>query len=114
MDYTIDATDKSMGRVASEAAKMLRGKGSASFEPHVLPRVKVTILHASKIAVDPKKLEDKEYLYYSGYPGGQRSLSMKEVIEKKGYAEIFRKAVYGMLPDNRLRSRIMKNLIIEE
>lgn len=112
--YTIDATGQTLGRVASKAAKMLRGKSVATFEPHIEPKVKVTIVNASKIEVDPRKMLDKEYLEYSGYPGGQRSFSMQELIARRGYKGIFEKAVNGMLPDNKHRKRIIQNLIVEE
>ncbi len=112
--HTIDATGQTLGRVASQAAKLLRGKANPSFANHVEPRVKVTIAHASKIAVDPRKLEGKVYLSYSGYPGGQKAFTLAEMIERKGYREVFQKAVYGMLPNNKLADTIIKNLAVEE
>lgn len=112
--YVIDATNKSLGRVASEAAKHLRGKGYATFENHKLGDVAVTIQNASKIIIDPRKMLDKEYLEYSGYPGGQRRFSMEQLVARRGYKGIFEKAVYGMLPDNRLAKELMKHLIIED
>jgi large subunit ribosomal protein L13 len=112
--HTIDAAGKSLGRVASQAAKLLRGKADPHFENHVMPRVKVTITNASKIEVHPGKLEDKVYLHYSGYPGGQSSFKMKEMIVRKGYKGIFERAVEGMLPGNKLAKQIMKNLTVQD
>ncbi len=112
--HTIDAAGKSIGRVASAAAKLLRGKAEASFANHIEPRVKVTITNASKIAVDARKLEGKVYLSYSGYPGGQKAFTLAEMITRKGYNEVFKKAVYGMLPDNKLSDRIIKNLTVQD
>ncbi len=113
-EHTLDATNKSFGRVASEAAVLLMGKDDPSFRKNTVADVKVNIINASKIKIDPKKLKDKVYQRYSGYPGGRRLRTMQEVIDKKGYQEIFEKAVYGMLPSNRLRSILMKKLTITD
>ncbi len=114
MKYTIDATEKKIGRVASEAAAMLMGKNVPSYERHRTPEVEVHIVNASKVNVSEKKRTTKVYSRYSGYPGGLHHEAMEEVIKKKGYTELFRKAVYGMLPSNKLRSRMMKRLVIIE
>lgn len=113
MEYTLDATNKKLGRIASEAALILRGKNTAHFSPNVLADVKVIITNASKVDMTPAKLNEK-YARYSGYPGGLRFEKRERTIEKKGYAEVFEKAVRGMLPNNRLRARMLKNLIITE
>jgi large subunit ribosomal protein L13 len=110
--YTIDAEGKKLGRVASLAAMHLIGKTSPTFVRNAIRGEKVRIVNASKIDLDPKKLQQKTYERYSGYPGGLRSLRMEEVIAKKGYREVFVKAIYGMVPSNRLRAKIMKNLEI--
>ena len=109
---TIDAAGKSLGRVASEAAVVLRGKDSPSFERNTAPKNKVTIENASKMLITEKKRQTKNYQHYTGHPGGQRDQSMAEVIAKKGYEEVLRKAVFGMIPSTRLRPGIMKNLTI--
>ncbi len=114
MQYTIDAENKSMGRIASQVAVLLRGKNSPDFAPHIKPSNKVTIINASKTKLTGKKFTDKVYLRHSGYPGGQKSETLEDVVTKKGYEEVFRKAIYGMLPDNRLRKIMMNNLIIKE
>lgn len=113
-EYTINAEGKSLGRIASQAAKILRGKESASFLPNKVADVRVIITNASRAAISQKKSEQTIYTRYSGYPGGLRSETLGELAARKGYAELFRKAIYGMLPSNRLRVRTMKNLRIEE
>lgn len=112
-EYTLDATGKKLGRIATEAANLLRGKTEASFERHVMPKVKVTIENASKVDLSAKKLEE-EYFRYSGYPGGLKGETRGHLIDRKGYKQVFEKAVYGMIPANRLRQHIMKNLTINE
>jgi len=114
MNYTIDAENKKLGRVASEAAKILLGKNEANFEKHTKQKFSVEILNASKLSIDEKKLENKEYLKYSGYPGGLKRKNMSNIIEKKGFTEILRKSVKGMLPDNKHRTHMMKRLKIVE
>ena len=114
MKYTIDATGKKLGRVASEAAVYLNGKNTVEFARNTITPTQVEIINASKADIDEKKLTTKTYDRYSGYPGGLRSPSMKNVVEKKGYAEIFTLAVYGMIPSNKLRAKIMKNLSVKE
>ena len=113
-EHTIDATNRSFGRVASEAAILLMGKDNPSFRKNIVSDVIVNIINASKSNYDPKKLKNKIYQQYSGYPGGRKESTMQEVITKKGHKEIFEKAVYGMLPANKLRSILMKKLTITD
>lgn len=113
-EYTIDAQGKKLGRVAQEAASILMGKNDASFERQNLSGNKVVINNASKADISVDKMENKEYEKYSGYPGGLVYEKMKRVVEKKGYAEIFRYAVMGMLPANRIAEKMMKNLTVNE
>ena len=110
--YTINAEGKKLGRVASLAAAHLTGKTSPTYVRNAIMGEKVKIINASKIDIAPKKLTQKTYERYSGYPGGLRSLRMEEVIAKKGHKEVFVKAIYGMIPSNRLRAKIMKHLEI--
>ncbi len=114
MEYTIDAKQKSIGRVASEAAVFLMGKNLPSFKRNIAPNVKVSIINTSKAKIDSKKLKTKIYKRYSGYPGGQKEIPMEKIIEKKGHSEVFKIAVKGMLPKNRLQNIMMKNLFITE
>jgi len=112
--HTIDATGKRLGRVASEVAHLLMGKHRTDVTRNVAAPVSVTIEHASKLLIDEKKQVQKEYDRYTGYPGGRRVLSLQKLADKKGYREILRKAIYGMLPSNKLRAVRMKNLTISE
>lgn len=114
MKYKIDATNRKLGRVASEAAVFLLGKNRTDFAKNTVAQVAVEIVNASKADISEKKLTEKKYTRYSGYPGGLRAPSMRNVVEKKGYAEIFTLAVYGMIPSNKLRAKIMKNLSVKE
>ena len=114
MEHIIDATNKSLGRVASAAAVLLMGKNNESFVRNRAPKVSVHITNASKANLTEKKRKEKKYMTYSGYPGGLKSKSLEELIIKKGSAEAFRKAVKGMLPKNKLAKVMMKNLKITE
>lgn len=112
--HTIDATGKKLGRVASEAAMILMGKHKPSFVKHKIMGDEVKIENASKLDIDNKKKDSKIYTRYSGYPGGLKTETMSKVIENKGYKEVVERAVYGMLPNNKLRKQMMKNLEIKE
>jgi len=114
MKYTLDAQNKSIGRVATDAAVFLMGKNTPDYARNKIPAVTVEIINTSKAVIDEKKLTQKTYSRYSGYPGGLRQPTMEQVIAKKGYRELFREAVLGMLPKNKLRDRMMTNLIITE
>lgn len=110
---TIDAQDKTVGRVASAAAKALLGKGSASFAKNVVAAVEVKILNASKVRISGDKARQKTYIRYSGYPGGQKEQSYTQLTAAKGEKEAIRMAILGMLPKNKLQKRRIKNLTIE-
>lgn len=114
MEYTIDAKGKKLGRVAQEAASILMGKNDPSFERQTLSNNKVIIENASLADISDVKKDTKEYERYSGYPGGLVFEKMRRTIDKKGYAEVFRYAVMGMLPANRITEKMMKNLIVKE
>ena len=112
--YTIDATGKTLGRVASAAAKMLIGKGEADFERHLLPEVKVTVTNAGKMKIMQKKMQQTVYDWYTGYPGGRREETMAGLAKRKGFAAILEKTIEGMLPKNKLKAAIMKQLTVTE
>ena len=112
--HTIDAKGKKLGRIASQAAKILMGKSTPDYAKNKVASVKLVIENASKADINSKKLETTIYKAYSGYPGGLKEETMKQVIARKGYAEIFQDAIYGMLPNNKLRAPSMKNLTINE
>jgi large subunit ribosomal protein L13 len=111
---TIDAKGVTIGRVATQAAVALMGKDEATFERHMITGGTVTITNAGKIKIDPRKLDTVKYAQYSGYPGGLRYESLAQVLAKKGIEEVLRRAVYGMLPNNKLRPEIMKKLTVTE
>ncbi|HEY9480817.1 MAG TPA: 50S ribosomal protein L13 [Candidatus Paceibacterota bacterium] len=113
-NHTIDASGKKIGRIASQAAKILMGKTSTAYQPNVVADVKVTITNASKADITSKKKDEKIYTRYTGYPGGLIESTLAHMIEKKGYGEAFKVAVYGMLPKNKLQDRMMKNLTVTE
>lgn len=105
----VDATDVVLGRLASEVAKMLRGKHKPSYTPHVDCGDNVVVINAEKIKLTGLKWDAKDYIRHSGYPGGQRSITASELMVKKPYAMV-EYAVKGMLPKNRLGSKLFKNL----
>ena len=110
--YTIDATDRTIGRVASEAAHALLGKRSVHFTKNMALPVTVVIENASKLHLPTRRTKGKIYTHYTGYPGGLREVRMDVMIDKKGIADVLKKTVDGMIPRNRLRAPRMKNLII--
>jgi len=115
MKYVLDAEGKTIGRVATQAAVYLMGKNTPDFKRNALPvDVTVEIKNASKASIQEAKMTQKTYSRYSGYPGGLKQPTMAQVIEKKGYAELFREAVSGMLPKNKLRSRMLTHLTVTE
>lgn len=114
MNYTIDATEKTLGRLSSEVAALLIGKNKTDYARNVLSGNTVTVINAGKLKVSEKKLLEKFYSRYSGYPGGLKELSMGHVVEKKGYKEAVTIAVKGMLPDNKLKKGMMKALTVTE
>lgn len=105
----VDADGQTLGRLASEVAKLLRGKHKPSFTPHVDCGDNVIIINASNINLTGNKWADKTYIRHTGYPGGQRSLSAQEMY-KKDPARLVEKAVKGMLPKNKLGAEIFRNL----
>ena len=112
--HTIDATDRTLGRVASEAAHALLGKRSVHFTKNQTMPITVTINNASKLHLPSRRTKGKIYTHYTGYPGGLREVGMEEMITKKGIAEVVKKTVDGMIPRNKLRVPRMKNLIVNE
>jgi large subunit ribosomal protein L13 len=110
--YTIDATDRTLGRVCSEAAHALLGKRSVHFAKNQALPVTVVIENASKLHLPTRRTQGKVYTHYTGYPGGLREMRMDVMIDKKGIADVVKKTVDGMIPRNRLRTPRMKNLIV--
>ncbi len=110
----INAAGRSLGRVASEAAKALMGKAHADYTPHIRSDVKVIIENASKIRTTEKKRLQKIYTTYSGYPGGLKKESLGNLMSRSGMSAAIRHAVKGMLPRNTMLVGRLKNLSITE
>ncbi|MFH1612009.1 MAG: 50S ribosomal protein L13 [bacterium] len=107
--HTIDATNKILGRLATEVAVLLRGKNKPEFVNYMDKGDKVIIINTDKIKVTGKKTEDKIYYWHSGYPGGIKERNFADFMERDS-REVIRRAVYGMLPKNRLRDKVIKKL----
>lgn len=99
--YVVDAEGKSLGRVASEVARVLRGKHKPIFTPHVDTGDFVIVINAEKVVLTGKKLQQKQYTYHTGYPGGLKTMTYEKLMQDKPERAI-EKAVKGMLPHNRL------------
>lgn len=110
--HVIDATDRTLGRVASEVANVLLGKRSVRFAKNQALPVTVTVNNAAKMHLPARRMKGKVYVRYTGYSGGLYETSMEEMIAKKGIAEVVRRTVHGMIPRNKLRKPRMKNLIV--
>ncbi len=109
--YVVDATNKVLGRLASQIAKKLRGKDKPIFTPHVDTGDFVIVVNAEKVRLTGKKWDKKIYYHHSGYMGGLKQITAKELLKKKP-EELIRHAVKGMLPKNRLGRKLLKKLKI--
>lgn len=109
--YVIDANSEIVGRLATEAARILRGKHKPSYTPHVDCGDNIIIINAEKVRFTGKKMNTKEYAFYSGHPGGRR-LELAKAIIKRRPTYIVEKAIKGMLPKNRLGSVLFTNLFV--
>ena len=107
----IDATDQVLGRLASRIALILRGKNKANFTPHVDCGDNVIVINAEKVRLTGDKLTEKVYVRHTGYPGGQRFSTPKELLKRKPFA-VVEHAVKGMLPKNRLGAELFRNLYV--
>jgi large subunit ribosomal protein L13 len=107
--YVVDAEGQTLGRLATRIADTLRGKGKPTYTPHVDSGDFVIVVNAEKVAVTGNKLDQKRYYRHSGYPGGLRSRTLREQLERRP-TEVIRTAVKGMLPKNRLASRQITKL----
>jgi large subunit ribosomal protein L13 len=109
--YLVDAEAKTLGRLATQIAGVLRGKGKPAYTPHVDTGDFVIVVNAGKVHVTGQKLDQKLYYKHSGYPGGLHSRTLREQLERRP-EEVLRKAVRGMLPKNRLASAQLRKLKI--
>ncbi|MFN3554417.1 MAG: 50S ribosomal protein L13 [Bacteroidales bacterium] len=107
----VDAENEILGRLASKVAKIVRGKYKVNYTPHVDCGDNVIIINAEKIELSGNKWDHKEYVRHTGYPGGQRFTTVKQMLDKNP-TEIIRKAVKGMLPKNRLGRALVGNVHI--
>ena len=107
--YVVDAEGKTLGRLATEVAKVLRGKHKPSFQPHVDTGDFVIVINAEKVALTGKKMEQKEYFRHTGYAAGDRFTPIKVMLAKKP-TEVFSKAVRGMLPKTVQGRKMFKRL----
>ncbi|MCU0339025.1 MAG: 50S ribosomal protein L13 [Spirosomaceae bacterium] len=107
----VDANGAVLGRLASQIAKILRGKHKPSFTPHVDCGDNVIVINADKIRLTGKKMTDKEYIRHTGHPGGQRFATPREILAKHP-GRVVEMAVKGMLPKNRLGRRLFTNLFV--
>ncbi|HOZ36945.1 MAG TPA: 50S ribosomal protein L13 [bacterium] len=112
-EHVIDAAGKSLGRLASHIAIILRGKDQASFARNVDLGGSVIVTNIDQIKVTGNKFNDKIYYKASNRPSGLKKTKMKALVADKGWAEVLRRAVYQMLPDNKLRPEMMKRLTIK-
>lgn len=113
-EKTIDASGMAIGRVASIVATALIGKDKVSFVRNMYSGSPVKVVNASKIRITPKKLESLSHNRYSGYPGGLKTISGVYTVKTKGFKELVRLAVDRMLPKNKLKREMLKNLKVEE
>ncbi len=107
----VDADGQTLGRFCAKVAKLLRGKYKPNFTPHVDCGDNVIIINAEKIVLTGKKWDERVYLRYSGYPGGQVAYTPADLL-KKGPDHLFRKVVKGMLPKNSLGAKLLNNLYV--
>ena len=109
--YVVDAEAKTLGRLATQIADVLRGKGKPAYTPHVDTGDFVIVVNAEKVHVTGQKLDQKIYYRHSGYPGGLRERTLRQQLERRP-EEVLRKAVRGMLPKNRLAAAQLRKLKI--
>lgn len=109
--FVVDAEGKTLGRLSSSIAKVIRGKNKPDFTPHMDCGDNVIVLNAEKVALSRDKMTTKEYVSYSGFPGGQKFISAKNLVTKKPEA-LVEKAVKGMLPKNKLGRAVFHNLYV--
>lgn len=112
--HTIDASNKSLGIVASQAAKILMGKTSADYVPNKVADVLVVITNASLTKMTERRMNETLHETYSGQPGGFKTKTNAKILDVKGWKGLYELAVYGMLPANKLRPLMMKRLTIKD
>ena len=111
--HTIDATGKRLGILATEVTTILMGKDQPDFARHLVADVKVEVTNVSKLDI-PEKKKAEIYQSFSGFPGGRKTETLEHLANRRGYAEIVRRTIGGMLPHNKLKKILLKNLVISE
>ncbi|MFY7652277.1 MAG: 50S ribosomal protein L13 [Chitinophagaceae bacterium] len=109
--YVVDGTNQTVGRMCSKIAAILRGKNKAYYTPHVDCGDYIIVINAEKVVFTGNKLEDKQYINFSGYPGGKKETSAQELLKRRP-EEVIERAVKGMLPKNRLGRKMVKKLFV--
>ncbi len=112
-EHIIDATNKRLGRVATEVASILLGKNTTHMTKHVVEEVVVKVINARLLDISPKRATD-EFQSYSGHPGGRRVETLDHLAKRLGYGEVVRRVVSGMIPKNKLHTPRMHNLVVTE
>jgi large subunit ribosomal protein L13 len=112
-EYIIDAEGKRLGHVATEAASVLLGKNTTHFAKNIVEPVTVKIVNAKKLDISEKRATE-EFQRYTGHPGGRRVETLGHLAERRGFAEVFRRVVGGMLPKNKLHKLRLLNLEVTE
>ena len=110
--HIIDATDKAIGRLATQIATILRGKNKVTYRPHLDEGDRVEVINLAKVKITGKKLQQKKYYRVSQYPGGLKTTTLEELLAKNP-GEALKKSVKQMLPNNKLRPGMLKRLIIK-
>jgi large subunit ribosomal protein L13 len=111
--HKIDATGKRLGNLATETTTVLLGKDSADYARHLAADVTVEITNVSKLDI-PERKKAEIYQTYSGHPGGRKTESLDHLATRRGYAEVVRRTIAGMLPNNKLKKVLLKQLVISE
>lgn len=111
--HTIDATGKRLGKVATQVATILMGKDQANFARHTVADAEVKITNASQLDI-PLKHQNEIYQTFSGHPSGRKSVTLERLAKSRGYGEVLRRTVSGMLPDNKLKKKLLAKLTITE
>ena len=111
-EHKLDASNIPLCRLASKIALLLRGKNKPDFTPQLDQGDAVIVENIAKIKITGNKLTNKIYYSSSRHPGGLKKIKLKDLIDKKGHAEVLRRAVHGMLPNNKLRQEMLKRLTI--
>ncbi len=111
--HTIDATGKRLGKLATETAAVLLGKDKSDFAKHLAADVTVEIVNASKLDI-PEKKKAEIYQTYSGFHGGRKTETLEKLATRRGYGEVVRRTIAGMLPSNKLKKVLLKQLVISE